>query len=137
MKAHRVIKLARAAGAGRVAYTNTSRIPDAEVVRELRALAHDVDISRTVFHFKRLSPHSRTYGRAYDGIPPIANLDGLRRGDWRYLVVVRDSSAWVWTLAHEAKHIEQYRERKPRSEVAAEAYAEWWVERRRSAARTR
>lgn len=44
--------------------------------------------------------------------------------DWR--------EALVLVAAHEAKHIEQYKERKPRSEVACEHFAVYMLGRYRN-----
>lgn len=118
--AHQIVRIT----GGRIALTNTSPIPDAEVIDAIRFVAREVDINRVVVHVKKSGPRRRTYGRAYRGIPSMANMDGLRRSQWDYLIVVTDGRGenWIETLAHEAKHVEQYRERLRRSEVACRVF---------------
>lgn len=103
-KVHKVLRVT----GGRVAYTNTSRVPDRDVELALRALAKDVDLARVVVHVKRIGEWSSRYGNAYPIIPSIANMQGLRRAEWRYLIVASDGrgpgGGWTNTLAHEAKH---------------------------------
>jgi hypothetical protein len=122
----------------RIAWTNTSQIPDSELLEAMRFVAQHVELDRVVIHWKRMGRRRRTYGMAYPYIPSITNLDGLRRGEWRYLITCTDhglrriSEEVVDTLAHEAKHVEAYRERLPRGErrpvhfagVVAEAWAQ-------------
>jgi hypothetical protein len=109
----------------RLAWTNTSDVPDDEVVYGLRFVAKEVDLDRTVFHFKHLGPRRRTFGRTYKTVPGIANMDGLVRSEWDYLVVVTDGDEWFDTLAHEAKHVEQFKLDLPVREVPARAFAAW------------
>ncbi len=122
---HRILRTNRQ----RIAWTNTSRIVDAEIVTALRWLAEEIDLDGTIFHFKRSGERRRTYGRAYNGIPSIANTHGLDRDEWRYLAVVSDGrgldSEWFITLAHEAKHIEQFKQGQRGSEPPAKAFATW------------
>ena len=128
MKSHRILRVT----GGRVAIqkTKNARLSDEAIDREIRALAKEIDLSRVVFHFKRLGRASRA-GMAYPGIPWIANMDGLRRGQWSYLVVVTDHQHWIRTLAHECKHIEQFRSRGVKaSELPARAFADWWTKKR-------
>jgi hypothetical protein len=115
----------------RIAWRNTSRIPDAELVAAIKYVAQHVNLDGVVIHAKRHGYNRRTLGRAYGYLPRVTNLDGLRRVQWRYLVVITDhyspgsdkpvpmDEAILDTLAHEAKHVEQFRERLPRSEVRA------------------
>lgn len=112
-----------------MAVLNTSSIPDRDVDREIRALARHVNMDKVVVHMKKLGARRRSYGRAYRHIPSITNMNGLQRYEWRYLIVVTDGH-WLSTLAHEAKHVEQFRDRKPISELAASAFAHWFAERR-------
>jgi len=103
---HRVIRVA----GGRVAYTNTSRIPDADVERVIRFVHARCSLDRVVVHVKRHG-RARRWGMAYDGIPSITNLVGLREREWSYLIVVSDGApSFVELLAHEAKHVEYYRD---------------------------
>jgi len=126
MKAHKIIRTR----GQRIAWTNTGRIPDEKLIEAVKFVAAEVDLDRVVLHAKRMGDYSRTYGRMYARIPSITNLDGLRRHQWRYLIVVRDHGGgffgFLSTLAHEAKHVEQYRERKlERKEPRARAFADW------------
>ena len=90
-------------------------------------------------------------GYAYDGVPRISNAPPSSE----YLVTIRlghpdkfpaklphkkhtppiEVSCWkeglVVIAAHEAKHIEQYRDHKPRSEVVCECFAARVLERYR------
>jgi len=118
--AHQIVRIT----GGRIALTNTSPIPDAEVIDAIRFVARQVDMDGVVVHVKKCGERRRTYGRAYPSIPRIANMQGLKRVQWRYLIVVTDGRGknWIETLAHEAKHVEQYRERLRRSEVACRVF---------------
>jgi hypothetical protein len=89
-----------------------------------------IDLDRTVVHFKKMGPRRRTYGRAYHGIPGMANLDGLAQSEWDYLVVVAQHEQWFKTLAHEAKHIEQFKRGIRASEREAYLFADHADERR-------
>ncbi|HKB40478.1 MAG TPA: hypothetical protein VKD72_28900 [Gemmataceae bacterium] len=120
----------------RIAWTNTSRIPDKELIEAVKFVAAEVDLDKVVIHFKAMGDDSATYGRAYGGIPTIANLDGLKRHEWRYLIIVRDqgigqvSPRFINTLAHEGKHIEQFRGRNYTSrEPRARAFGAWVADR--------
>jgi hypothetical protein len=126
----------------RIAWTNTSRIPDDEVVAAIKFVADEINLDRTVVHFKKLSQRSGRYGRAYGGIPSIANLDGLKRHEWRYLIVATDhfcsqmSKNALRTLAHEARHIEQFRtgtirkaKKQRQCEAQARSFGDWAAER--------
>jgi len=126
---HRIVRV----NGQRIAWANTSLLPADEIVAALRFMAGEVNLDRTVFHFKRMGPRRRTYGRAYNGIPGIANLDGLDLDEWRYLAVVAVHTNWFETLAHEAKHVEQFKRRERVSEVQARAFAAWAVEKGRVA----
>jgi len=104
-------------------------------VAALRFVAREVSLHQTVVHFKHDAGGRRTYGLAYDGIPAIANLDGLRSHEWRYLVTVTDQGEdtltprIVQTLAHEGKHIEQYRRGLGPSEPPCDAFGAWAADR--------
>jgi len=125
---HRVIRTR----GQRIAWTNTSGIPDDKIVAAIKFVAAEVDLNRTVVHVKKFG-RGTSDGCAYGYIPSIANLDGLKRREWRYLITVRDYGGFLntlHTLAHEAKHIEQYRERKlQRREQRSNAFAAWVTER--------
>jgi hypothetical protein len=119
---HRILRVT----GGRVAYTNTAAtITDAELESALRYLARHVDVGRVVVHAKNVTKRSRTWGYAYKEIPAIANLDGLRPSEWDYLVVVRGHRHWRETLAHELKHVEQYRHDLPGGERIPTTWAAW------------
>lgn len=146
---HRIVR----SNGMRLAWTNTSRIPDADIVAALKFMAGlGVDIDKTVFHFKRHGLRAGRLGTAYRNIPWEANLNGLRRYEWRNLVTVSDhyhaiivngkasASAPIRmdadifdTLAHECKHVEDFRlhRDKPRVqwERKARAFAEWATDR--------
>jgi hypothetical protein len=119
----------------RIAWTNTSHISDQEVVAAIKFVAREVDLNKTIIHFKHMGRYRRTYGMAYWGIPSIANLDGLKRSEWRYLISMTDrgekklTDGVIFGLAHEGKHIEQYRERLSRSEVRCNAFGAWVADR--------
>lgn len=127
----RLHDIIRVTGGGRVAYTNTSTIPDLLLVAEIRALAKEIDLDGVIVHAKKNGERRRSAGYAYDGIPGMANLDGLAPARWQYLIVVTDCGDWVDTLAHEAKHIEQFRHGLDVSERPANAFAAWWVRKRK------
>lgn len=140
LKPHRII---RTAGYRLALRSTSTAISEQTVIEAVKFVAAEVDhIDKTVVHVKRLTDQSRSYGRAYKWIPEITNLDGLNRREWRSLITVRDHlgdvPSFVGTLAHEFKHIEQYRTRRPVSEVACEAFADWvvrkWLEKKRTAA---
>lgn len=122
-KRHRVIRTR----GQQIAWTNTSPILDEQVVAGIKRVAAHVDLNRTVVHVKRIGITRASWGRAYRHIPSIANMEGLNRWQWRYLITVTDSD-FLGTLAHEAKHVEQFRERKRISEVACDAFAAWLVD---------
>lgn len=114
-KRHRIVRVS----GGRVALLNTSRIPDEDVTKMIRFVARHVDLNRVVVHVKTGHFGRVSFGRCYSRIPAIANLHGLRRWEWRYLITVIDDrpSELLRYLAHEAKHVEQFRERLSISEV--------------------
>lgn len=116
---------------GRAAYTNTSQVPDATVAAAIRFCARHIDCTGIVFRFRNYTARSRTYGRAYRGLP-YPDAVGRLAGDpyWCYLVVVRMHSAaeaggWRHTLAHELKHVENYRVGRGHSEGGCDAWAAW------------
>ena len=121
----------------RIAWTNTSHIPDDQIVEAIRFVAAHADLDGVVVHCKHAGDYRRTYGRAYNGIPSIANLDGLDLADddWQYLIVFTDQghnhmrARTINTLAHEAKHVEQYRRRARPSEPPCQAFGAWVAER--------
>lgn len=135
---HRIIRTQKQ----RIAWTNTSRIPDEQIVAAIKFVAREVNLDRVVVHFKKAGWRS-SLGMAYGYIPSIANLDGLKRAEWRYLITVTDhysgesrnavipmDAEIIDTLAHEGKHIEQYRERKmERREPRARAFGSWVADR--------
>ena len=120
---HQIIRTNRQ----RIALANTSRIPTDELVAAIKFLAKQTDLDRTVIHVKKHG-RARRWGLAYRAIPSIANLDGLRRHEWRHLITMSDHYAWsivngelkrpkmirlnseiFHTLAHEARHIADYK----------------------------
>lgn len=129
MKRHKIIRTNRQ----RIAYTNTSTIPDAELVAAVKWVAREVNLDGVVIHAKHAGQWRRTYGRAYSVIPGVANLDGLKPREWEYLIVLSDARGddWFVTLAHEAKHVEQFRLGLAISELPARAFGQWAAEARR------
>ena len=129
MRRHKIIRVSKQ----RIAFTNTSAIPDADIRKALRWLVADIgiDLDAVVFHFKHAGTRRSSYGLAYPGMPGLANLDGLKRWEWSYLVTVTDGRGhdWVRTLAHEAKHVEQFKAGQRGSEPPAVAFAAWAAER--------
>jgi hypothetical protein len=134
MKNHRIIRTQ----GQRIAWTNTSRIPDEQIVAAIKFVAREVDLDRVIIHYKRDNGGRANYGLAYPYIPTIANLSGLKRSEWRWLITVTDQGSSsvhkrvVNTLAHEGKHIEQFRrgtfrrERRARNcEAQARAFGGW------------
>lgn len=135
---------------------NTSRYSTPEV-RELVSFAvSEVDMRRVCVNVKNRS-RAAYAGYAYSDVPSVSNaprsseylvtlgigpeekfptpehkrhhgagpLFPVRRfGDWR--------EALVFLAAHEAKHIEQYREGLPHSEVSCDAFAIYILNRYRS-----
>lgn len=125
---HRVTRVT----GGKVAWTNTSSLSDQQVLAALRFVAKEVSLDRCVVHVKRDGVRSRRAGTAYQHIPSIANMDGLIRGRWSYLIVASDFGGYLYfigTLAHEAKHVEGYRRGRKNGEAACNAFGAWVVER--------
>jgi hypothetical protein len=137
---HRIIRTRRQ----RIAWTNTSRIPDEQIVAAIKFVAAEVDLDRVIIHYKKTNGGRAHLGLAYPYIPAIANTEGLKRHEWRYLITVTDqgrdemTQRTINTLAHEGKHIEQFRrgtlkrEKKNRNcEPQARAFGAWmsgkWV----------
>ena len=120
---HRIIRTNKQ----RVAFTNTSPIPDDEIRAAVKWLMHETNLDGTVIHFKKAGPRRRSYGRAYSMIPSVANMNGLKRDEWDYLVVVTDGRGdnWMRTLAHEAKHVEQFRNKSRVAERPAHIFGQW------------
>lgn len=138
---------------------NTSRYPTAEVKRLVRFATSDLDIDRVHFNVKNSSRVRRGY--AYGRVPPEANVPagtrwlitmGLggphnwpreegywknghfrRGGRWPEITIACWREAVIHLAAHEAKHVEQMKERLAISEVACEHYAAWVLKRWRSA----
>ena len=131
---HKIVRT----GGQRIAFTNTTKIPDAEIRAALKFCAKEIDMDGVVAHFKKAGDFRRTWGRAYPYIPDITNMNGLNRWEWKYLIVVTDhghdhlSLGMMDTLGHEAKHVEQYRrgtirrEKKNRNcEAQCRAFGGW------------
>lgn len=135
---------------------NRSDYPTDEVRRIIKFAVQDVDMKLVCVNVKNNRQFSGT-GYAYDGVPDISNapptacyLITLRIGspdrfpvaphkrhpgagvrfpergyaDWR--------EALLFFAAHEAKHIEQYREGLPASEVRADHFAAHMLDRYRT-----
>jgi hypothetical protein len=127
---------------------NTSDYPTEEVRELVRFAARDVDMRRVCVNVKNVRSHA-TSGMAYWGVPLISNAPPSSE----YLVTLRIGSpdrfpcehvypgksaslrGWprveledwreglVHIAAHEAKHIEQYREHLSASELRCEHFA--------------
>lgn len=126
----------------KIAWTNTSRIPDDQLVAAIKFVAAEVDLDQGVIHCTKDNGGRGTYGRAYPYIPAIANLVGLDPYEWRYLITFTDQGSdemkprVVNTLGHEGRHIEQFRtgtirraKRERQCEAQARAFGEWVAER--------
>jgi len=136
--------------AGRFTIRNTSCYEDAEVRALVKFAMSEVDVRGVCVNVKNSQHPMR--GMAYEGVPYISNApvqaeylitigigsperfprvhDRKMRGapshelaDWR--------EALVAVAAHEAKHIEQFRENKRRSEVACENFEAYMLRRYR------
>jgi hypothetical protein len=132
---------------------NTSRYPTDEVERLVRFATGDLDMRRVCVNVK--NSHRYAYGGyAYLGVPEISNAPTSSE----YLVTLRLGApdrfpftpprrrgspplqlgcwreALVAVAAHEAWHIQQYRQELPRSEVACERFEAVVLERFREAA---
>lgn len=142
-RTHKIIRT----GGQKIALMNTSRIPDKEIVEAIKFVAKEIDLNKVVIHFKKDSDRARRAGRAYYAIPEIANMNGLKRWEWRYLIIVADgfkstvTHSVMDTLGHEAKHIEQHRrgilrreKRNRNCEAQCNAFGGWiadiWEEHR-------
>ena len=137
---------------GRFTIRNASRYPTDEVRQIVKFAMSEVDVRGVCVNVKRLRG-AGWKGWAYEGVPYVSNAPSqadylitlavgealpfpvkprhIRRGepmwgleDWR--------EAFVFLAAHEAKHIEQYRENLPRSEVACNCFAAYMLDRFRS-----
>jgi hypothetical protein len=117
---HRIVRVT----GGRVAVMNTSTVPNRDIDRALRWLAKEVDLDRVIVHVKRHGRNRWSLGMAYREIPWEANLNGLHPWEWDYLITVTDK-AFFGTLAHEAKHVEQFREKLSISELRCNRFADW------------
>ena len=121
---------------------NTSRFPTAEVVELVEFATADIDMRGVCVNVK----NTRTYacaGYAYDGVPEISNappgsvyLVTIRLGPDREfpstmahrkmsptVEIACCREALVTVAAHEAKHIEQFRNRDVCSELSCERFA--------------
>ena len=129
---------------GRFVIRNTSRYPTDEVRELVRFAMQDVDTRALCVNVKRQTKHGWT-GWAYEGVPLMSNaprgaryLVTLRVGEQTHYPVTRSRvrrgepegvtfhdwrETLVFLAAHEAKHIEQYRENLPRSEVRCNVFA--------------
>ena len=69
-------------------------------------------VDKVIVHVKNDTGYARTTRPRLLELPYDANTNGLKRHEWRHLVIVRAtgrSSYWVDTLAHEFKHVEAYK----------------------------
>lgn len=92
---------------GRVAYTNTTTIPNAKIESWIRFVAKHTEMDKTIVHVKNSIGNAHE-GLCYSHVPDIANTNGLNRWEWRNLITMAGSGG-LWLLAHEAKHVEQQR----------------------------
>lgn len=136
---------------GRLVIRNASRFPTVEVRALVRFGMSEVDTRGLCVNVKRLTLPTWK-GMAYEGVPYVSNAPAgaeylvtlavgetieypakpyrFRRGEPDY--EIRDwREAFVHVAAHEAKHIEQYRENLPRSEVRCNVFASYMLERYR------
>lgn len=139
--------------AGRFTLRNTSRYPDDEVRQLVKFAMSEVDVRGVCVNLKRRTGSSWS-GWAYEGVPSVSNAPrraqylitlGIgetikypskphrSRRDEPYYELADWREALVFLAAHEAKHIEQYRENKPRSEVACNNFAAYMLSRYRAA----
>jgi hypothetical protein len=130
---------------------NTSRYPTDEVERLVEFATGDLDMDRVCVNVK----NSQRYpygGYAYLGVPEISNAPASSE----YLITLRlggperfpftpprrrgsptlELGCWrealVAVAAHEGWHIQQYRQKLPRSEVACERFEALVIERFRA-----
>ena len=137
MASPRIIRAHRA----RIAWANTSRVPDDEVVAALRALAKELPGALDGYLVR--VKHTRQFDRGWhrSGI----YTDALPPGRWRGTISVMTpgpqvtGDEWLDTLAHEAKHAEQRtsgkmhsQKRERQSQRNAVAFASWFVEQHRN-----
>lgn len=121
---HRIIRT----NGQRIAYTNTSRIPSDDIVDAVKFVAQHAQLHKTAVHFKKAGERRWSYGRAFNGLPSIMNSTGLDLSEWDYLITITDhridyvSGEVINTLAHEAKHIEQFRRGEKGSEPPCNAF---------------
>ena len=137
---------------GRFTIRNTSRFPTAEVRALVRFAMRDVDTRAVCVNVKTMRG-TGWRGWAYEGVPSISNAPsqaeylitlavgeenaypmrpaGTRRGEPE-VEFASWQECFVFLAAHEAKHIEQYREDLPRSEVRCNVFAAGVLERFRS-----
>jgi hypothetical protein len=132
---------------------NTSRYPTDEVRDLVRFATAGLDMRRVCVNVKNSNVHVCA-GWAYDGVPEISNAPVSSE----YLITVRlggperfparlptkkrspDITVGCWRealvamAAHEAKHVEQFRARAPRSEVVCERFEAWMLDRYRASA---
>lgn len=132
-------RILRIRGGVRVAVKNTSRLPDTDLDELLRAALHDVNVGPCAVHVVNYGSGNSTYGKAYYQTYGYGNgsIDVSRDlPSWcRHLIIARwgagSKGRFVNTLAHEAKHIEEYREgrrvrngRTRQTEVKARAFGQ-------------
>jgi len=134
---------------------NTSRYPDDEVERLVQLAAGWLDGPRVCVNVKNLGKGRGAFrGRAYSGVPKISNAprrashlvtialgppDSFSQEPWRATarspeVLLADwRSALVYVAAHEARHVEQFVRKAPKSEVDCNRFAAALLERWRAA----
>ena len=130
---------------------NTSRYPDDEVDRLVQLAAGWLDGPRICVNVKNLGKGRGAFrGRAYSGVPKISNAprrathlvtialgppDSFSQDPWRATarspeVLLADwRSALVYVAAHEARHVEQFVRKAPRSEIDCNRFAAALLER--------
>ena len=134
---------------------NTSRYPDDEVRRLVQLAAGWLSGPRVCVNVKNLGAGRGAFrGRAYGGVPKISNApreathlvtimlgppgsysQELWRAGARSPEVLLDDwrSALVYVAAHEARHVEQFVRKAPKSEVDCNRFAAALLERWRAA----
>jgi hypothetical protein len=128
---------------GRFTVRNGSRYPTAEVRQLIRFATADVDMRAVCVNVKRLRL-AGWRGWAYPGVPDCSNAPA--QAEYLITLAVGESCNWpmrrarqrrgepyvefadwretlVYLAAHEAKHIEQFREGLPVSEVRCNVFA--------------
>jgi hypothetical protein len=133
---------------GRLTIRNKSRFDTAEVLALVKFATIEVDMRAVCVNVRNLRSPGWA-GMAYEGVPSVSNANPtaeylitlrvgppehfpmrparpMRRGEPDY-VLADWREAMVFLAAHEAKHIEQYKEDKPRSEVACNNFANYML----------